>query len=72
MSDARQREDKKGDRVNEMIEDSLVPNLIHAVTFDCRFQGMSAKSAEGDRKKAKSGRESDEQGRHLEEETAIV
>ena len=59
-----QGQDEECDRVKEVIEHRLIPNVTHAVTLECSFQGVRAKGAERDRQKTKNGGESNEQGGH--------
>src|SRR5204862_5877108 len=47
------RQHKKRDRVNEMIKDSLVPDIDQAVSLESRLQPVRAKRTEADRQKTK-------------------
>lgn len=55
---------KKSDRVDELVKDSLIPNLDHSARFESRSQAVRAKRSQCDRQETKRSRDSKKQHRH--------
>ena len=53
------REDEQNDRVDEVIEHGLVPNVDKLVRFKRRFEPVRSKRAQRNRQKTKCRRDSD-------------
>ena len=58
------RKREQRDRVNEVIENRLVPHILHAARFECRPQGMCAKRSQCHCQETKRSSNSNKQNQH--------